>query len=101
MSLVPRLYMTLPAFAANCGRLQETSIDSWYAAPAPAVIDRYLLPAQQQTSRTPLLLSIDGTGRRTDGRTLDRYIHCSAYNGGSINKRAACVCVPVVSYLHC
>jgi len=30
--------------------------------------------AQQQTSRTPLLLSIDGTDRRTDGRTPDRYI---------------------------
>jgi len=29
---------------------------------------------QQQTSRTPLLLSIDGTDGRTDGRILDRYI---------------------------
>jgi len=30
--------------------------------------------AQQQTSRTPLLLSIDGTDRQTDGLTLDRYV---------------------------
>jgi len=30
--------------------------------------------AQQQTRRTPPLLLIDGTDRRTDGRTLDRYI---------------------------
>ena len=29
---------------------------------------------QQQTRRTPLLLSIDGTDRQTDGRTLDRFI---------------------------
>jgi len=35
--------MTLPAFAAERGRLQETSIDSWYMV--PAAIDRYLLPA--------------------------------------------------------
>ena len=43
-------------------------------------IDRCLLRAgpQQQTRRRPLLVSIDGTGRRTDGRTdrrtLDRFI---------------------------
>ena len=30
--------------------------------------------AQQQTRRPPLLLSIDGTDRRTDRRTPDRYI---------------------------
>ena len=30
--------------------------------------------AQQQTSRTPLLLSIDGADTRTDGRTPDRYV---------------------------
>jgi len=34
------LNMTLPAFAAERGRLQEISIDSWYAAPVPAAIDR-------------------------------------------------------------
>ena len=41
-----------------------------------AAIDRYLLlqDAQQQTRRPLLLLSIDGTHRLTDGRTLDRFI---------------------------
>ena len=43
---------------------------------AAAAINRYLLWArarpQQQTRRPPLLLSIDGTDRRTDGRTGGR-----------------------------
>jgi len=30
--------------------------------------------ARQQIRRTPLLLSVDGTDRQTDGRTPDRYI---------------------------
>jgi len=42
--------------------LQQISIDSWCAATADA-------RARQQISRTPLLLSIDGTDRQTDGRT--------------------------------
>ena len=55
--------MTLPAFAAERRRLLSTDI----SCPRGA---------QQQTGRTPLLLSIDGSGtdRRTDGRTLDRFI---------------------------
>jgi len=65
---------TLPAFAAELGRLQ-----------AAVDIDRYLVcrrcrrpqlsidisrpqGTQQQASRTPLLLSIDGTDRRTGGQ---------------------------------
>ena len=44
---------------------------------------RYLLRAragpQQQTRRPPLLLSIDGTDRQTDGRTLDRFMTLTAY----------------------
>ena len=56
--------MTLPAFAAERRRLSQTSIDNWlYAAPADA-----RARAQQQTSRTQLLLSIDGTDRRTPDR---------------------------------
>jgi len=51
--------MTLPALAAERERLQQISIDSWYAAPHGA---------QQQTSRMPPLLSIDGTDRPGDGR---------------------------------
>jgi len=43
--------------------------------------------AQQQTRRTPLLLSIDGTDRQTHGRT-DRYIESAARAAwaASINK---------------
>ena len=46
------------AFAAQCPRL---SVDN--SCPQGA---------QQQTSRTPPLLSIDGTDRQTNGQTLDR-----------------------------
>ena len=53
--------------------LQQISIDSRYAA--PAAVDR----AQQQTSCTPSLLSIDGTDRQTDGRTPDRFIDPSPH----------------------
>jgi len=45
--------------------LQQISIDSWCAATADA-------RARQQISRTPLLLSIDGTDRQTDRRTDGR-----------------------------
>ena len=55
------LSRTLPAFAAE-RRLK-----------APAAIDRYLLQTPALSSK-PLLLSIDGTDRRTDGWTPDRYI---------------------------
>jgi len=48
--------MTLPAFAAERRRLLSMDI----SCPRGA---------QQQTGRTPLLLSIDGTDGRTDGRT--------------------------------
>jgi len=56
----------LPAFAAERRRL---------AVRRPQQsIDISSQGAQQQTFRTPLLLSIDGTDRRTDGRIDDRYI---------------------------
>jgi len=68
--------MTLPAFAANCGRLQETSIDSWYAAPAPAVIDRYLLPAGRSAANQPhAAAAVDRWDRQTDGRTDTGPLH--------------------------
>jgi len=53
------LDMTLPAFAAEHGRMQEISIDSWYATPAPgpSIDISCAQGAQQQTIRTPLLLS--------------------------------------------
>jgi len=46
---------TLPAFAAERRHLLSIDISCLYGA-------------QQQTLRTPLLLLIDGTDRRTDGR---------------------------------
>jgi len=50
------LNMTLPASAAERRRLQNMSTDSCMRC----------VSTQQQTSRTPLLLLIDGTDRRTD-----------------------------------
>jgi len=45
--------MTLPAFAAERGGLHEISIDRWYAAPALAAIDRYLLLAGRSAANQP------------------------------------------------
>jgi len=60
--------VTLPAFVAAVPLL----LGAWHQ---PLSIDiRIPLGAQQQTRRTPLLRSIDGTDRRTDGCTPDRYI---------------------------
>jgi len=62
--------MTLPSSAAEHGRLQQILIDSWYARRRRPQISMHIScaqGAQQQTSRTSLLLSIDGTDRRTDG----------------------------------
>jgi len=54
--------ITLPAFAAERRRL--LSIDIYCR-----------LDAQQQTRRMPLLLSINGTDGRADGRTDARPFH--------------------------
>jgi len=62
--------MTLPA-PAFASRRPQLSIDMSYPQ-----------GAQQQTRRPPLLLSIDGTDRRTD-RPLHR--PCCAYYAGSVN----------------
>jgi len=77
--LIRKLNRTSLCWASFLGsRHDATRICCW--APAPAVdVDRQLVRdarsyrsisaagAQQQTCRTPLLLSIDGTDRRTDG----------------------------------
>ena len=55
--------MTLPAERVHC----VPAVDPRSVSAAGA-------RAQQQTSRTSLLRSIDRTDRRTDGRTPDRYI---------------------------
>jgi len=62
--------MTLPPFAAVlcCGAIaaERRRLLS---------INIFIPPgSQQQTRRTPLLLTIDGTGGWTDGRTLDHFV---------------------------
>jgi len=50
---------------------------------AAAAIDRYLVwacaRAQQQTRQLTPLLWIDGTDRRKDGRTLNRFMMLTAH----------------------
>jgi len=63
--------MTLPAFAAERGRLQQISIYGWYAPPDwrdTPEIRRFADYQDKQTSRTLLPQLIDGTDRRTDSR---------------------------------
>jgi len=54
--------------------------------------------AQQQTRRPPLLLSIEGTERRTDGRTPDRYIDHTMHTmrAASIIRVISKVCMHII-----
>jgi len=73
------------AFYGGC-KCNTVRICCW--APAPA-IDRYLLPrqgAQQQTRRTLLLRSTDGTDRRTHRRTDSRPLRRPCPHADSVNK---------------
>jgi len=51
---------------------------SWYAAPAPAAVDRHLLPARRSAAN-PLVTAaaVDRRDRQTDARPL--HTPCSAY----------------------
>ena len=71
--------MTLPAFAAERRRPQHDAHSHQAIFPA-------CRGTQQQTHRPPLLLSIDGTDRQTDGRTDARSLHrpCCAYYESSV-----------------
>jgi len=71
--------VTLPAFAAE----RRAAAPLLPRARRPPLSIDISCPrgAQQQTRRTPLLLSIDGTDGQTDGRTLDRYIDPAPYAG--------------------
>ena len=63
--------MTLPAFAAERGRLKETWIDSWYAAPVPTAVDRYL--RSKPAARRCYCRSMGQTdGQTGDARPLHR-----------------------------
>jgi len=66
---------------------------SAFAAAAPLLLGGRLdiscpLGAQQQTRRTPLLRSIDGTDNQTDKRRDTRPLHrqCYAYYADSVSK---------------
>ena len=63
--------MVLPAFAAE----RRVAAPLLLGARRPPLSIDTSCPhgAQQQTHRTPLMRSNDGTDRRTDGRTPDRY----------------------------
>ena len=44
-------------------------------APVPAAVDRYLLPTRRSAANPPhTVAAVDRQDRRTDGRTLDRFI---------------------------
>jgi len=58
--------MTLLAFAAERGPLQQIAIDSWYVAPAGR-------SAANQSHAAVAVDQRDKTDRRTDGRTPGRY----------------------------
>jgi len=58
--------------------------------PLFTAVDGHLLrSAQQQTRRTSMLPSIDGTDRRTDGRTADRYIDPALHSMWTLSKLLA------------
>jgi len=81
--------MTLPAFATERGHLHEISIHSGYAAPAPAAVDRYILPAGRSAANPPhAAAAVDRTDRQTDGRTDTRPLHRprTAHYADSVNE---------------
>jgi len=45
-----------------------------WRAPAPAAVDRCLLPERRSAANPPRAAQTDGTDKQTDGRTLDRFI---------------------------
>jgi len=69
--------MTLLAFAAKRGPLQQIAIDSWYVAPAGRA-------AANQPHAAVAVDRRDKTDRRTDARPLHE--PCSAHYADSINK---------------
>jgi len=81
------LNMTLPAFAAE--RRRHIAMPTPYRnARSCRLISAADVGAQLQNCRPLLLLSVDGTDRRTDRRTDARPLHrpCSAYSAGSASK---------------
>ena len=85
-ALISLIVITLyPHLLLSVRRLQAISIDRSTRRRQLSIDISCPQGAQQQTSRTPLLLSVDGT----DGRTPDPIhipISCSAYYAGSVSK---------------
>ena len=79
--------VTLPAFDTErrAAAPLPLSAGACYRSISPV-----LTALDQQTRRTPLLLSIDGTDGRTDARSFHR--PCSAYYAGSVNNVGAKFC---------
>jgi len=75
--------MTLPAAAARA----LAAVDPWPVRGAGRSISAARAQAQQQTSCTSLLLSIDGTDRRTPNRYRDA---CRILCGGVNNIASYC-----------
>jgi len=76
--------MTLRAFAAE--RRHPSSIN--ISCPRGA---------QQQTRRRPLLLSIGGTDKRADGRTLERYIDSAPRPMRAVSERKSSTLVSIAA----
>jgi len=76
--------VTLPAFGTErrAAAPLPLSAGACYRSISPV-----LTALDQQTRRTPVLLSIDGTDGRTDARPFHR--PCSAYYAGSVNNVGA------------
>ena len=84
MSLLSKSLINASGFAtANedwCNHTHEQacveSRDSWYAAPAPSAIDRYLLPARRSAENKPYAAAVNRKEWNTEinGRTPDCYI---------------------------
>jgi len=82
--LLPSIVLLSSPAAATRRRLRQPSIN--ISCPHGA---------QQQTRRTPLLLLIDETDRRTDRWTFDRFTDPA----GSANKRLNILAMPLQHFL--
>jgi len=84
--LFTNIFTNAPGLLLLCAVLRQRRC-CW----APAAVDRYDISCprgvQQQTRRTLLQRSIDGTDRRADTRLLHR--PCSAYYASSVNNNCS------------
>ena len=85
--------MTLPAFAAKRRAAARAAAPLLLGMPAPAAVDRHLLPARRSAANPPhAAQAVERWDREADGRTDARPLHrpCSAYYAAvpiTINRR--------------